>query len=283
MHTLSRTGCAALLAIVVAACSPSSGSSPTTSVPPSITTSSSSSTTTPAVEAPCATGPEDFVESGGAGLIERDDTDADIVTGIRWSTFPECERVVIDFAASSGAPAVAPPGVGPLFIRSSGVLRLQLDPAVSRSSLLDQAIEGTLVERAFVVRRPTGELFVDLHLRSPALIRVSVVSGPARVVIDAIPGGPPYPATALVTDELVVVDPAGTSAVYPFTVNGYSRTRTDSLQVEVDVGGEVAIFDGEVGVGGDAWGAFTILITDGPDGQGTVIVGGTVPISLTLS
>lgn len=283
MHTLSRTGCAALVMIVVAACSPSSGSSPTTSVPPSITTSSSTSSTTPVVEAPCATGPETFVESGGAGLIERDDTDADIVTGIRWSTFPECERVILDFAASSGAPAVAPPGVGPLFIRSSGVLRLQLDPAVSRSSVLDQAIEGTLVERAFVVRRPTGELFVDLHLKTPALVRVSVVSGPARVVIDAIPGGSPYPATALVTDDVVVVDPAGTSAVYPFTVNGYSRTGAESLEVEIDVGGSVETFEGEVGLGGDAWGAFTVLIPDGPDGQGTMIVGGMVPISLTLS
>lgn len=223
------------------------------------------------------------MESGGAGIIEREDTDADIVTGIRWSTFPECERVVIDFAASSGAPAVAPPGVGPLFIRSSGVLRLQLDPAVSRSSLLDQTIEGTLVERAFVVRRPTGELFVDLHLKAPALVRVSVVSGPARVVVDAIPGGQPYPATALVTDELVVVDPSGNAAVYPFTVNGYSRSGTETLQVEIDVGGVVETFDGEVGVGGDAWGAFTILIPDGPDGQATMIVGGTVPLSLTLS
>lgn len=223
------------------------------------------------------------MESGGAGLIERDDTDADIVTGIRWSTFPECERVVIDFAASSGAPAVAPPGVGPLFIRSSGVLRLQLDPAVARSSVLDQVIEGALVDRAFVVRRPTGELFVDLHLRNPALVRVSVVSGPARVVVDAIPGGSPYPATALVSDDLVVVDPAGASAVYPFTVNGYSRTGAESLQVDIDVGGTVETFEGEVGLGGDAWGAFTVLIPDGPDGQGTMIVGETVPISLTLS
>lgn len=223
------------------------------------------------------------MESGGAGIIERQDTDADIVTAIRWSTFPECERVVIDFAASSGAPAVAPPGVGPLFIRSSGVLRLQLDPAVSRSSVLDQVIEGALVERAFVVRRPSGELFVDLHMRTPALVRVSVVSGPARIVVDAIPGGAPYPATALITEDLVVVDPAGSVAVYPFTVNGYSRLGTGSLQVEIDVDGAVEIFDGEVGAGGDTWGAFTVLIPDGPDGQGTMIVGGAVPLSLALS
>ncbi|MFP5333273.1 MAG: hypothetical protein ACLGHX_13060, partial [Acidimicrobiia bacterium] len=240
-------------------------------------------TSPPAVDAPCATGPQTYVESGGAGLLERDDTDADIVSGIRWATFPDCERVVVDFAASSGAPAVAPPGVGPLFIRSSGVLRLQLDPAVSRSALVDQRIEGAIFDRAFVVRRPTGELFVDLHLVAPALIRVSVASGPARIVVDAIPGGDGYPSPAIITDDLVVVDPSGTTAVYPFTVNGYTRRPQTIMQVEVEAGGVTELFEGEVGVGGDAWGAFTVLIPDGPDGQATMIVGGSVPLSMSLS
>ncbi|MDX1448473.1 MAG: hypothetical protein R3246_05365 [Acidimicrobiia bacterium] len=236
-----------------------------------------------ATESPCTAGPAEFVESGGSGLIERADSDSDVVTGIRWSTYPDCERVVIEFAAASGAPAVAPPGVGPLFIRSSGLMRLQLDAGVSRSAVLDQVVEGMLVDRAYVARRSTGELFVDLHMGQPALIRVTVASGPARIVVDAIPGGDPYPTRPAVTDQLVLVDPAGDSAVYPFTVNGYTRATGETIQVDIEVAGVTETYDGEVGTGGDAWGAFTVLVPDGPDGPATIIVGESFPLSITLS
>ena len=295
MRPISRRGWDRLpilvAVLVLAACAPAPDAETTTTV---TTTASDTSdptspttTTTPAptagVEAPCEAGSEPFVESGGAGLIERGDTDAAIVSGVRWASYPTCVRVVIEFAASSGAPAVLPPGVGPLFIRSAGVLRLQLDPAVSRSSLLDQVVGTDLVNAAYVVRRTTGDLFVDLHLGQPAVVRVSVASGPGRIVVDVLSGGEPYRSPAIVSEDLVVIDPVGESAIYPFTVNGYTRGSAEAMSVAIAAGGTEVILDGEIGERSDTWGAFTVLVPDGPDGSATMIVGDRIPISLELS
>lgn len=298
MRPISRRGwdrLSILIAVLVlAACAPGSDTGTTTTVSttaPESSNPTSSTTTTPistsaptaSEEPPCEAGSEPFVENGGAGLIERGDTDATIVSGVRWATYPTCVRVVIEFAASSGAPAVLPPGVGPLFIRPAGVLRLQLDPAVSRSSLLDQVVDTGLVDAAYVVRRTTGDLFIDLHLGEPAVVRVSVASGPARIVVDVLAGGEPYRSPAIVTEDLVVVDPVGESAIYPFTVNGYVRGSAESMTVAISAGGTEEILDGEIGERSDAWGAFTVLVPDGPDGSATIIVGQQIPISLELS
>lgn len=247
--------------------------------------STTTATTVAAVaeEPPCASGSEPFVESGGAGLIERDDSDADVVAGIRWTSFPVCDRIIIEFAASSGAPAVSPPTVGPLFIRSAGVLRIQLDPVVSRTSILDQVIDGTLAKGAYIVRRATNDLFIDLHLSAPASVRVSVASSPARVVVDLLAGGEPYAAPAVVTDDLVVVDPVGGTVIYPFTVNGYLRGGEDTVSVTVEADGIVESQTGEVGQRGDAWGAFTVLVPDGPTGPGSILVGDRIPLTVDLS
>lgn len=234
-------------------------------------------------ESPCRRGPQPFVESGGAGVIERFDSDADTIAGIRWTRYEDCDRIVLEFTAPSGAPAVTPPGVGPLFVRSAGVLRLQLDPAVSGSSILDQAIDGGLVEHAFVVRRPSGELFVDLHLGAPASVRVSVASGPARIIVDAVAGGSVYPAPAIVTEDLVVVDPVGGALIYPFTVNGYVRGPADPITVSLSTGDDPVVVDGEVGEQVDAWGAFTVLVADGPEGLATMVIGDRIPVSVDLS
>lgn len=276
-----------LVALVLAACSPGvNGTATSTTVTTVVDDESTTTTTTvptPVEEPPCASGSEPYVESGGAGLIERDDSDADVVAGIRWTSFPVCDRIVIEFAASSGAPAVSPPSVGPLFIRSAGVLRIQLDPVVSRSSILDQVIDGTLAKSAYVVRRTTNDLFIDLHLSAPASVRLSVASSPARVVVDLLAGGEPYPAPAIVTDDLVVVDPVGGNVIYPFTVNGYLRGGGDSMTVTVEAAGVLESRTGEVGQRGDAWGAFTVLIPDGPTGPGSILIGDRIPLTVDLS
>ncbi len=264
----------AILALLLAACTPAGGgATSTTTTTPGTSTTTTTSAPVPTVDPPCLAGPQPFVASGGAGIIERDDSDADVVSRIRWDRYDGCERVIVEFSAQSGAPALFPPGVGPLFIRSAGVLRLQLDPAVSGSAILDQVIDGDLVSRAFVVRRPAGDLFVDLHLASAAQVRVSVASGPARIVVDAIAGGDPYPAPALVTESLVIVDPVGGSLIYPFTVNGYVRGRVEAVTVSMDTAEETVSFSGESAPRPDTWGAFTVLVPDGPVGGGTMAVG----------
>ncbi|MEX2279074.1 MAG: hypothetical protein WEA76_03190 [Acidimicrobiia bacterium] len=276
-----------LVALVLAACSPVvNGTATSTTVTTVVDdASTTTATTVPAIveEPPCASGSEPYVESGGAGLIERDNSDADVVAGIRWTSFPVCDRIVIEFAASSGAPAVSPPSVGPLFIRSAGVLRIQLDPVVSRTSILDQVIDGTLAKSAYVVRRTTNDLFIDLHLSAPASVRVSVASSPARVVVDLLAGGEPYSAPAIVTDDLVVVDPVGGNVIYPFTVNGYLRGGEDTMTVTVEAAGVLESRTGDVGQRGDAWGAFTVLIPDGPKGLGSILIGDRIPLTVDLS
>ena len=295
MRPVSRTRRGAILAtvlLVLAACSPPDATTTTRAVEPgdtSATTAATTATTTPATgggvleEPPCSAGDQPFVQNGGAGLIERADSDADIIAGLSWTSFGNCDRLVIDFVAASGAPAVSPPGVGPLFIRSAGVLRLQLDAAVTGSAVLDQVVDSNLVHRAFVVRRPTDELFVDLHLKNPAVVRVNVAAGPARILVDLLAGGEAYTSPAIVTDDLVVVDPVGGPLIYPFTVNGYLRTLVDTMTVTLESGEVTSTYEGEVGPKGDTWGAFTVLVSDGPDGSGTLIVADRIPIAVELS
>lgn len=290
MHPVSRPvrarlSITATVLFLLAACAPSTGTSTTqttTQVEDDPVTTTTVPPTSPDDEPPCSAGPQPFVESGGGGVIERDDSDASIVSGIRWTTFDTCVRVVVEFAATSGAPAVTPPGVGPLFIRTAGVLRLQLDPVVSQSSILDQVIDGGLVSRAFIVRRPTDDLFIDFHLTEPALVRVSAASGPARLIVDFVEGGDRYSAPAIVTDDLVVVDPVGGTLIYPFTVNGYLRDDSDTMTVTISVGDIEETYSSDVGARSDTWGAFTVLVPDGPDGLGSMVVGET-PLTVDLS
>lgn len=281
----ARLSITASVLFLITACSPPTGTSTTQSTIPDGVEQMTTTTVPPIssdAEPPCTIGSQQFVESGGAGVIERPDSDASIVSGVRWNAHETCVRVVVEFAASSGAPAVTPPGVGPLFIRTAGVLRLQLDPVVSQSSILDQVIDASLVSHAFVVRRPTGDMFIDLHLTDPALVRVSAASGPARLIVDFVAGGDRYPAPAIVTDDLVIVDPVGGAAIYPFTVNGYLRNDADTMTVTIGVGDSEETYSSEVGARSDAWGAFTVLVPDGPDGPGSMVVG-EMPIAVDLS
>ncbi|HSJ28959.1 MAG TPA: hypothetical protein VLB67_12165 [Acidimicrobiia bacterium] len=274
--------------LVTAACT-SGATTTTTSVVDEVSTTTTSTTTTEPnptttlAPPPCLSGTQPYVESGGAGLIERSDSDADTVSGIRWTTHEGCERIVVEFTAASGAPAVSPPGVGPLFIRSAGVVRLQLDENVTASAMLDQVVDTELVAAAYVVRRPTQDLFVDLHLAAPAAVRVSVASGPARIVVDVVPGGDPYPAPAFRTGDIVIVDPVGGEIVYPFTVNGYTRRADGEMTVSLATGTVSEDHTGAVGPVGDTWGAFTVLVPDGPVGPASMIVGGRLPFSIDLS
>ncbi len=276
---------AAVIALTLGACTPSASvsTSTTTSTPTETTTTTSATTITTSDEPVCLAGTQPFVSTGGAGVIERDDTDARIISGIRWTGYDECERIILEFSAASGAPAVSPPGVGPLFIRSAGVLRLQLDQVVASSAVIDQVIDTALVSHAFVVRRSTQELFVDLHMQAPVTIRVTVASGPARIVVDIVPGGTDYTSPAIVTDDLVVVDPIGGDLIYPFTVNGYARGRVAPMSVVLATGSDDFVFEGEVGAQSDAWGAFTVLVSDGPVGPASLVVGDRIPMTVELS
>lgn len=271
-----------LVALLVGACT---AGSPSQTVAPATTASTSplvTSTTAPAGLPSCLSGTQPYVENGGAGVIEREDSDSEVVAGIRWSRHNGCDRVVIEFATVGGAPAVSPPGVGPLFIRSAGVLRLQFDASVTASAVRDAVIDGSLVSHAYVVRRATGELFVDLLFASPAAVRVSAASLPARIVVDAVLEGSPYPSPPIVTDALVLIDPVGGLVLYPFTVNGYVLGQTPAMPVVVSTGQEEASFTGDVGQGADAWKAFTVLVPAGPKGAAQMLVGDRIPVVVDL-
>jgi hypothetical protein len=75
-----------------------------------------------------------------------------------------------------------------------------------------------------VVRGQDGNLFVDFHLRHPALARVEISASPARILIDLEAGGDPYPSTPAVGTLTVVIEPITGTVAMPLTVEGYSRT-----------------------------------------------------------
>src|SRR5690606_35234564 len=108
-------------------------------------------------------------------------------------------------------------------------------------------------------------------------------SGPARVVVDVRAGGDEYRSPPIVTDDLVVIDPVGGTVLYPFTVNGYARNGPEPMTVTIEAAGGEQSTEGTVGTGTDSWGAFTVLFPDGPEGGGSLIVGGKIPISVDLS
>lgn len=274
------------LALLAAACtvSPAPRTTTTATTPDPTTTSTEAPDVSPTTAIPaCLSGTQQFVESGSAGVVDRDDTDSRILSAVRWSTADGCERVVIEFATVEGAPAVIPPSVGGLFMRSAGVVRLNLDDALTGSAVRDQVVDTAIASHIYVVRRPGGELFADLHLDVPATVRVATAASPARLVIDLVVGGAPYPNPPLVGDDIVVMDPVGGTATYPFTVNGYWLTdETEIVVAAANADGALEARDA-VGAGPDAWGAFTVLLQGpSPAGPSTITVGPDVAWEIDL-
>ncbi|MGI9529624.1 MAG: hypothetical protein ACR2NG_07930, partial [Acidimicrobiia bacterium] len=69
------------------------------------TVAASTTTTTPTITDACVSGDLAFGEEGLVAAIGEAESDATMLSQIRWEQGTACERLVISFATDSGAPA----------------------------------------------------------------------------------------------------------------------------------------------------------------------------------
>lgn len=167
---------------------------------------------------------------------ERPGADGARIAGIGWRVVGDCHIFTITFATDDGAPATTPPTLTARILRSTGVLRI--DSEATSSVIVDQLVEGGLVQRMFVPVDAEGHRFIDLVLNGPVVGRARVLTSPARLEIELQPGGPTDVGSPLVTDEIVLVEPGLGATVEPILdITGYSTGAATSLNLAVLLAG----------------------------------------------
>ena len=249
-----------------------------TSTAPATTTSAPAASNTTAEPGlpPCLAGDQAFATDGAlaSGLLDDQESDAELVAGLRWTAYQGCERVVVELATAGGAPATEPGGVRAELLRDQGIIRLRLDDLVTSTAIADRVVERELVDRVYVVRSLDGDLYVDIHLGSPVLARASINRSPAEVIVDLRSGGPELEARPVVADSAVVVAPTGHEAEYPLIVEGYARTFEAAVVLRIRVANQLDIE--EVTSAADylvTWGEYRFEVPGGPTGNVEVFVG----------
>ena len=109
-------------------------------------------------------------------------------------------------------------------IAASGIIRIKFDASVTASALTDSILEGSLVERAYVVRALDGSIFIDAHLSTTAAARTYVRQNPIRVAIEIQPTDGEPTDFPKVGGLVVVTEPPARVVEYPITIRGYART-----------------------------------------------------------
>lgn len=249
-----------------------------TTVPTTTTGDLSPSTLPPVVECP---GVGDFAEGRGIAAIDGTESDTRRLGRISWDTSAQCESFRFEFETSEAAPATSPPDVRVDHLESFQVIRISLD--VDSTIITDQVVETNLVDRLYVVRSLTGELFVDLHLTSPAAVRVSSSSSPARLSVDLRPGFVPFSGEATVGENVVLTSPTAGAEVGPSAqLLGYARTFEASvLAVATQDGRVVGEADTIAADSLQTWGEYRLSVTL-PPGPLTLFVGESNPTDGSL-
>jgi hypothetical protein len=271
-----------ILALVVAACT-SNASTPlepdsTESVPDGAPTAVVSSTTiSVGPEDFCLVGDVPFVESGLVAAVGDDVGDATQIEQIRLEPAPTCERLIIEFANGSGAPAASIGPTGVTVLDFVGLVRVAVPPEITTTAITDTLLEGTLIRGVTVVRSEDGSLTIDVQGTegTPLLARAFVTTSPATLVIDVATSLElPEPAGVTASASAVVVSPVPGPNLYPLTVEGYAAPglHVVTIQLGTEDAGNV---DLSVALNGDndAWQAFRTSIADGPSGPATLFVG----------
>jgi hypothetical protein len=249
-----------------------------TTVSTTTTDDLSPSTLPPVVECP---GIGDFAEGRGIADIDGTESDTRRLGRISWDTSDQCESFRFEFETSEAAPATSPPDVRVDHLESFQVIRISLD--VDSTIITDQVVETNLVDRLSVVRSLTGELFVDLHLTSPAAVRVSSSSSPARLSVDLRPGFVPFSGEATVGENVVLTSPTAGAEVGPSAqLLGYARTFEASvLAVATQDGRVVGEADTIAADSLQTWGEYRLSVTL-PPGPLTLFVGESNPADGSL-
>jgi len=258
------------LAFFLAACTSSETGETTTTVAPSTTT------TTEAGDTPaCLSGELPFVEEGTVAALDSPGRDARAIAGIRWDPLEGCERVEIEFLSTTGAPATRIGPVGVSMLADAGIVRVTLSNDVVDSAVADSTLNGTLIDKWFVVEDSEDGLTVDLHLNERAAARAFTTTSPARLVIDLRGTGDDRPREApLTADGVVLLSPQAGVGLYPLQVAGYAAPEVDAVRLRLTDSAEVNV-DRAVSTlsSTHVWRAFSAALSDGPSGSVLLLVG----------
>jgi hypothetical protein len=217
-----------------------------------------------------------FVADGAVEVRDAGPGNARRIHALRWASYQGCERFVIHLVTGDGKAAERAGAVTAEVLRDLGVARVSLrDVEYVDPDATDATFDGPLATRAFVGRSPDGRwVFVDVHLGEAAEVHVGPLDGPARVVIDLRPGGPPVPGPAPHEDRVVVLRPRAGAASYPLRVTGYARTFEANVVVRLEQQGRVVHEDFTTATAwADVWGHFSLPIDRGPSGPVVLHVG----------
>lgn len=262
------------MVVAVAACNldgPITPPTPTT--PPSISSIAPTSTLPPVIECP---GVGDFEEGRGIADVAGEGSDSRTLGRISWDTSDQCETFHFDFETAEGAPATVVPDIRVDHLESFQVVRINVD--VGDTVITDQLVETNLVDRLFVVRSLSGEMFVDLHLSAPAAVRAAISSSPARLSLDLRPGFVQFSGRAAIGDRIVLTSPvAGALVDSGVQLLGYARTFEANVMASVTQGGEVVTEANATAADYlETWGEYRLRL-ELPPGEVSVFVGEASP------
>jgi hypothetical protein len=261
-----------VLIVIVSVISAACGGAATTTPSTNSTTTTPTSTTSATGVAPCLEGSSGFFGDGPLGSQARDAADAATVTGLTLDTFEGCERLTIELAAASGAPATSLGTTEAEFIRRSGVVRIHLDPNINNTTISDIVFDGGLAGRAYVVRDFDESLFVDIHLVNSSVARFSEVPNPARLEVDLAPGGAEVGTPE--RDNFVVTMPLPTVVTAPVTIDGYGRTFEANVVLRARQSGVIVAEDSTTSTDYlETWGRFEITLPGGITGLVEIFIG----------
>ncbi|MDH5373091.1 MAG: Gmad2 immunoglobulin-like domain-containing protein, partial [Acidimicrobiia bacterium] len=244
----------------------------TSATRPDATVASGPSTTEAGVGVPCLEGSSGFFGDGPLGSHTRDAADAATVTGLALLQFDGCERLTVELAAASGAPATSLGTTSAELIRRSGVVRIHLDPSVANTTVSDLVFDGSWIGPVYVVRDFDESLFIDVHLADAAVARFSEISNPARLVVDIAPGGSELLGPE--RSDFIVVMPLPESLSPPVTIEGYGRTFEANIILRARVAGEIVAEDFTTATDYlGTWGRFEIALPPTVTGELELFIG----------
>jgi hypothetical protein len=223
-----------------------------------------------------------FLESGVLTTQSQDGGDATQVASLIAAPMspaagnPAGERFLIGFARADGFPASTLSRVRVEFLRDLRVIRVYLPPDVVSTAITENRFTGDYTSAAYVVRSlHDAQLYVDLHLRSPAVARATVQTAPALVVVELRGGGPMMPPAPLEGANVVVLTPPREGRVsYPLEITGYGRTFEANVVAQLKREGRLlGSARANAADYASAWGEFRMRIDDGPKGTMQLFVG----------
>lgn len=258
----------ALLLLVAGCTSAGTGSTVASSSTTSTTPSTSTSSLPPVVKCP---GVGEFEEGGSISDIPSEGSDSRNLGRISWDRNERCETFHFEFTTSEGAPATTPPEVSVDHLASFQVIRVNL--GIETTVVTEQLVETGLVDRLYVVRSLSGNMFLDLHLAAPVAARASVTSSPARLSLELRPGFVPFMGTSTVGEDLVLTSPSQNEVDGNIQLLGYARTTTGEVAA-VATQDDSVVAQATTTAAGSAgsWGEYRIRLSV-PPGQVSVFVG----------